>query len=152
MGDVSITYEKLYALLRAEKENQEIQILDNEFYVQVVEYLTEKTKILDETANASDLFAAAERENTVIQLKNVRRLLKELYSRRESKIISLAVNKSRTDSDIIDTSKLLPEEKAMYNYMLDTLDKFRKGVHDHVTQARMPFLEVLLNHHQWNKQ
>lgn len=140
MGDVSITYEKLYALLRAEKENQEVQVLDSAFYAQVVDYITEKSKILDDTQNKSDLFSAAERENTVGQLKNVRRLLKELYSRRESKIISLALNKSRTDSDIIDTSHLLPEEMAMYSYLLEVLGKFRKGVHDHIAQCRMPFL------------
>ena len=110
MDDVSITYEKLYGLLRKEKDSHEIQELDKTFFSDVVGYLKEKTSFMDEAAGKTDLFSAAERENTAIQLKNIRRLVKELYDRRESKIIALAMNKSRTGSDIIDTSALLVEE------------------------------------------
>ncbi len=139
-NDVSITYERIYEILRKEKESGDILKLDPTFYGDVVGYLAEKTKILDEAAHKTDLFSAAERENTSLQLKNIKRLLKELYDRRESKILSLAMNKSRTDSDIINTASLLPEERAMYQQLVDSLSMFRKGIHDHIVESRMPFI------------
>lgn len=139
-SELSITYERLFELLRREKEAGEIQQLDNTFYADVVKYLGEKQRILDEASHKTDLFSAAERENTSLQLKNVKRIIKELYDRRESKILSLAMNKSRTDSDIINANNLLPEEKAMYGQLMQSLTAFRKGVYEHLIEIRLPFI------------
>lgn len=143
MSEVSITYEKLYELLRREKDNADIQSMDLSFFRDVVKYLNDKNTIFEESKHKTDLFSAAERENTATQLRNVRRLIKELYNRRESKIITMAINKSRTDTNIIDTSALLPEEKAMYDHLVQTMGSFRKGVYLHLISQKIPHIPGL---------
>jgi DNA replication initiation complex subunit (GINS family) len=71
------------------------------------------------------LFSISEREKIEIQLNNVRKILADLYDRREKKIMSLAVNKSITNSHIIDTSNLLDSEKKMYGQLLGLLNHYR---------------------------
>ena len=126
--EVRITYETLYELLRREKSKDELQKLDESFFRDVLKYLQEKSDMIKEAAGKFDMFSVEERENTQIQLNNVRRILKELYSRREKKIIEMALNKARTNSSIIDTSNLLAKEHEMYNSLIKTLDLFRKEV------------------------
>lgn len=126
--EVRITYETLYELLRREKSKDELQKLDESFFRDVLKYLQEKSDMIKEAAGKFDMFSVEERENTQIQLNNVRRILKELYSRREKKIIDMALNKARTNSSIIDTSNLLAKEHEMYNSLIKILDLFRKEV------------------------
>ena len=38
---------------------------------------------------------------------NAKRIIKDIYERREKKILNIALIKSRTKSDVIDTSSLL---------------------------------------------
>ncbi|MBW3004796.1 hypothetical protein KY310_03110 [Candidatus Woesearchaeota archaeon] len=132
MGDdskeIKITYETLYEILRREKSKDELQKLDESFFRDVLEYLQEKTRIVQEAAGKFDMFSVEERENTQIQLNNVRRILKEIYERREKKIIEMAVNKSKTNSSIIDTTNLLAKEHELYNETVKTLDCFRKDI------------------------
>ncbi|MBD3303923.1 hypothetical protein GF343_02165 [Candidatus Woesearchaeota archaeon] len=132
MGDdskeIKVTYETLYEVLRREKSKDELQKLDESFFRDVLEYLKEKTRIVQEAAGKFDMFSVEERENTQIQLNNVRRILKEIYERREKKIIDMALNKSKTNSSIIDTTNLLAKEHELYNEAVKLLDTFRKDI------------------------
>ena len=56
------------------------------------------------------------------------KILKELYEKRERKVIEMALNRSRTGADIIDTEMLLPNEQNMYDEIRRTCDKFRKDI------------------------
>ena len=126
--EIKITYETLYEILRREKSRDELQKLDESFFRDVLEYLKEKTSIVQEAAGKFDMFSVEERDNTQAQLNNVRRILKELYERREKKIIDMALNKSKTNSSIIDTANLLAKEHELYNETVKTLDNFRKSI------------------------
>ncbi len=124
--EVLITYETLFEILRREKSNEELQRLDPNFFNDVFTYLAQKQRIYDNAAGKTDLFSVDEREKTQMQLYNIRRVIKELYERREKKILEMAMNKSKTNSNIMDTSNLLDQEKTFFESMVSTLDSYRE--------------------------
>lgn len=134
MVDIRITYETLFDLLRREKNREELQKLDKDFYDQVLAYLKEKKHAL--TKKGDELFVSAEREKLKIQFQNIRRIVKELYERREKKIINMAVNRARTGSDVIDTSHLLPSEKAFFTEQVNLLTKYKDSVLDSIIHLK----------------
>ncbi|MFH1506021.1 MAG: hypothetical protein ABIE94_03440 [archaeon] len=125
MGEIKITYETLFDILRRERSREELQQLEESFFSDVAEYLKEKKKILEQSSDQSELFKASEAEKTRIQLHNIRKILKELYEARERKIINRAVNKVKTGSEIIDTSALLGKEQNLFQDMAGLLSKYR---------------------------
>src|SRR3989344_998249 len=141
--EVAITYETLFELLRREKSRDELQELQNTFFEDVIKYMQGKMNILANQNN--ELFATDEKEKTLIQLQNIKKILRDLYDRREKKIINLAINKSRTRSSIIDTSKLLAEERAFFESLCSSLDRFRGSILNRVLEARAPELSAELN-------
>ncbi|MFH1511525.1 MAG: hypothetical protein ABIF10_07580, partial [Candidatus Woesearchaeota archaeon] len=120
--EITVTYETLFELLRLEKSRSELQKLSPTFFVDVSSYVADKQAILSETEKKNDLFASAEREKIKVQLDNIRRLIKDLYDRREQKILLVAVNKSKTGSDIIDTGAMLKEERMLFEDFVLLLD------------------------------
>jgi len=124
--EVTITYETLFELLRREKDRSELQKLDEFFFENVLRYLKDKQTIV--TKEQTDLFSAEEKQKTVGQLENVKKIIKELYGKREKKIISLAIDKSKNKATIIDNSVFLKEEKELFNNALKVLDMNRENV------------------------
>ena len=139
--EMNVNYETIFELLRIEKNRDDLQDLPETFFDDVLAYSREKQQILDESKIKQDLFSATERDKVSTEMANIRRILKELYERREKKIINMAVNMSRTRSNIIDTSKLLKEEKLLFDRIVSTLDKFRDGILLNVLDFRQPFIE-----------
>lgn len=138
--EVAVTYETLYELLRLEKSREELQTLDNGFLLDVLHYLREKQRILDEAEQKQDLFSLDEREKTQVQLVNIRKIVRELYERREKKILDMALNKSRTKSNLIDTSTLLVHERYLFDSIVSVLDGFRSTVLHNILSLREPTL------------
>ncbi|MBW2990363.1 hypothetical protein KY348_01520 [Candidatus Woesearchaeota archaeon] len=134
MVDIRITYETLFDLLRREKNREELQRLDNDFYEQVLAYLKEKREAL--SRKGDELFVSAEREKLKIQFQNIRRIIKELYERREKKIINMAVSRARTGSDVIDTSSLLPSEKDFFDKQVGLLISYKDNVLDAILHLK----------------
>lgn len=123
MADVAITYETLFELLRKERQKREMQELDSNFFQNVLNYLNEKQKILESQRTKDSIFSK-EVEKTIKQLQNTRKILMDLYERRESKIVDSALTNSRLKEKTI--PPLLQEEKEFYNEMLQVLNKYRK--------------------------
>ncbi len=140
MEEIKITLETLYDILRNEKQREDLQQLTPTFYHDVVHYLKEKKKLLEFKKDEDDLFAAGEQEKLEYELRSIKRILKEIYEKREKKIIDITMNKSRTGSDIVDTSSLLREEKEFYKLLLGLLDTYRKGILMNLFQGKIPNL------------
>lgn len=138
--EVALTYEKLYELLRREKNREELQALDAQFYAYLVSYLGEKDRSYADSGTKNDLFSINERDRLHSELQNIRRLVKDLYERREKKILDMALNRSRTNANIVDTTNLLPAERALFDQMVSTLDLFRHGIYGNVIALREPQL------------
>src|SRR3989338_1355512 len=108
MDNIKITLETLYDMLRNEKKKEDLQKLDQAFFFDVVGYLREKQALL------------------------------EMKKEGEKKILEIAMNKSRTGSDIIDTTSMLREEKEFYTQILHSLDHFRRGVLLNLFRGELP--------------
>jgi len=140
--EVVITYETLYDAFRKEKSREELQQLSPKFLVEVLNYLKEKHQAFDETQGKVDLFSSAEREKLTVQLQNIRKILRELYDRREKKIVDIAINKSRTQSNIIDTSNMLLHEKSLYRDLTCLFDQSRSNVLVRISELKEPVVEA----------
>ena len=130
----TVTYDLLFDLLRYEKSREELQKFEETFYRDVVEYLKSKEETL---LNANT--PTAERELTRIQLGNIKKILKELYERRERKIISLSLYRIKAGSDMIDTSALLEEEKIFFDNLVLVFSKYRSDILENLLDGKTPF-------------
>lgn len=139
MGDSIITYESLYDALRREKAYAELQKLDPDFFKGVVKYLEDKESILEIQKKKSNQFNP-ELSKTQIQVENIRKLIRELYEKRESKIIQIVVVASRTEASNINTSAMLSEEARFYSQLLSVVNIYRKGILDNLLNKQLPRL------------
>lgn len=140
MAEIRITLETLYDILRNEKKRDDLQRLEPSFFLDVVAYLKEKKSFLESKKNDLGLFSGGEREKMEYELRSIQRILKEIYEKREKKIIDIALNRSRTGSDIIDTSSMLSEEKEFYKRTLSVLDEFRRGILLNLMRSELPLI------------
>jgi len=122
-----ITYENLYEILRREKFRTELQNLEPEFFTNVKKYLGEKKSILTVQKQKDSIFASTEVEKTKIQLKNIQKILKELYEKREGKIVQLALFHSRSQREN-NLGPMLEEEKNLYESIKKGLDSSRSDI------------------------
>jgi len=136
-SDVVITYETLYELLRREKLRAELQPLDKNFFKDVVKYLSEKQTILDSQMQKVSVFSSSETQKTQKEIENIKRMIQELYERRERKIFDQALFASRLD-DKAKIQEMLDEEKALYNSLVLTLNQARKGILFNILSLKNP--------------
>ncbi|MFH1182363.1 MAG: hypothetical protein V1702_05365 [Candidatus Woesearchaeota archaeon] len=122
MEKTVLTYETLFELVMREKGREELQKLDETVYSDILAYLSQKKEL----SRSSEM--ADSNEHLIQQLRNIRRLIKELYERREKKIISLALIKSRTGSDAMDLSVLLEPERMLFLSLVEKLDNARSEI------------------------
>lgn len=139
--DVVITYETLFEILRREKIRPDLQPLNENFLKDVINYLSEKQSILDSQMKKVSVFSSSETQKTQKEIESIKRMVKELYERRENKILQLALFSSRLD-DKPSFQGVLNEEKSMYNSLVSTLNKFRKGILFNIFSLKTPQIEV----------
>lgn len=142
-NEVVFTYETLYEVLHREKNKEEPQELDEKFYQNALTYLKEKQHLYDETLKKDDLFSANERDALQTQIKNIRKLLKDFYSKREKKIVDMSLNAVKINKNIIDVSNLLIFEKELYEKITNMLENFRKNVLLNLLMLRQPSSEEI---------
>ena len=126
--EVVITFESLYELLRREKYRPELQKLDDDFYERALKYLKEKQVILNSQEGKDNIFAVNEVEKTRIQLRNIQNILKQIYEKREGKLLQLALFNSRNQASVHNESALLNEEVALFDETKCVLSRFRQGI------------------------
>lgn len=139
--NVVITFETLFDILKREKERADLQKLEPTFFSDTVNYVKDKKKLLD--VKVGTPFSQDERKKVERQIENIYKIIKELYERRERKIIMMAVDKSRTKTYLIDTSALLKEERVFYDALTSLLDTYREEILGSVVNERLPFLQAL---------
>ncbi|MBI2664313.1 hypothetical protein HYX10_03150 [Candidatus Woesearchaeota archaeon] len=126
MDKITVTYDAIFEILMREKSREDLQKLSPEILKDLVNYIAEKRKSIDTTA--TDTFSLEEKERAAKQLQNIKRMLTELYERREKKILNMGLIRSRTGADIIDTSALLAEEKMLFDAVVAQLDYYRSNI------------------------
>ena len=136
--EIVVTHETLFELFRREKSRDELQKLSATFFSDVASYIKSKKELLAEQENKQDLFAATQKDNLRKQLESASKLVKELFEKRERKIIDMALITSRTSSNIVDTSALLDEEKGFFNQMVGHFNGFRNDILFTTLSAKAP--------------
>jgi DNA replication initiation complex subunit (GINS family) len=131
-----ITYEIIFDLLRNEKNREELQPIDKSFFTDLIEYIQDKEKLIAENSD-NQLFSGLEREKTTKQLDLAKKLIKDLYERREKKILNMAMIASRTGG-LLDKSSLLPEEEQLFERMASMLESFKNDILYRLLGGNMP--------------
>ena len=131
--EVNITYETLFELLKRERDTTDLQKLEPTFFNNFVDYLNEKKKML---GKEDALFSYDEKKKVEKQIDNARRIIKGIYERREKKVLNIALTKSRTKSEVIDTSSFLDNERRFFDEIVKVLDVFRNEVIDKVIEGK----------------
>jgi DNA replication initiation complex subunit (GINS family) len=130
--DIHITYETLFDLLRKERSLEELQPLDTSFWYYVVTYLQERKAFFERTSSI-------EQEKTRFQLQNIKRIIREIYQRRERKIISLALNVNKSENTtFFDTKNMLNSEKQLFQETVSLLNKYKADTLTKVTNYEFP--------------
>jgi len=135
-SEINITYETLYELRGREKNREDIQELSSTFFDDLKDYLNSKKQMLigDDSRNLTP----EQLKKAQVQLDNIKKILKELYEKRERKIINLALTRSRTGSDILETERLLGVESELYQELWKTFDRYRKNVLLKIIEGELP--------------
>ncbi len=129
--DVVITFESLFELLRREKFRTELQKLDGDFFSSVIGYLKAKDDIAKSQQSNKSIFSS-ESEKTKVQLKNSKRMIKDIYERRESKLLQNALLFSRSGDSSLAQPTMLPEEQALFEELSAVLKKHRCNILENV--------------------
>ncbi len=136
--EVVLTYETLYEILRKEKSRQGLQKIDAGFIQNVLSYLQDKQQSYDDAIAKNDVFSQGEREKLSTQIRNAKKLLRDLYDLRERKIINMAINHSRTKVHIVDTENLLSYETHLFDSIHSILNHNRTSILGKILEMRVP--------------
>ena len=124
MAEEIITYEVLYDVLRRERIVHELQKLDGNFFNDINKYIKEKKAILEDLKTKASIFAKKEIEKTEKELMNIKKIATEIYEKRESKIMQLALSSAITNKNQ-DNGNLLPEERLIFENLIKFLKESR---------------------------
>ncbi len=115
------SYEDLYELLRAEKLSTDLQPLRKEDLKKIADYLKMKENLLLSQEESVSLLSAQKRAKIQIELDNARRTLKDLYEKRERKVINRGVVSVRSGLGMRDTTNMLKHEQELYETIISLL-------------------------------
>jgi len=121
-----ITYSEIYETLRKEKYNEQLQQLNKKFFEDVAEYLEDKKKAAsksDETFNEAIAKTKKQLENTVT-------IIKELITRRQKKIVNLALVTAKIGISKRDAESMLPHEHELFESIVKKLEESEKKVNE----------------------
>ena len=140
MTDKIITYETVYETLRKEKFKNDLQQLEENFFNDVLRYMTERKKTLLSSESKDSIFASENIIKTKKQIENIQKIISELYERRETKLIQLALTASRTNYPQ-DSSSMTFEEKKLYFDLVNKLNTYRENILNNILSGKIPELK-----------
>jgi len=142
--EIRISYETLFELLVRERTRAELQKLPGSFFKDIQDYLKQK-----ESAEKNS--HPEEQSKIQKEIENIRQIIKDLYNKREKKIVLLALDKSRTQSSIVNTSLLLAEEKGLFDELVHSLDSKRMLAMERLSRAPKDIQEKTAEHMEKSK-
>lgn len=110
-----MSFETLFEVLMREKNREELQRLDQDFYDEAIRFIAGEERLVRPSNHVG-----------FQRVRNLRNMLRELYSRREQKIIRLATMSSRGSTAQVDRAAMLDHEKALFTELSQTLETTRK--------------------------
>jgi DNA replication initiation complex subunit (GINS family) len=118
--NVVISYETLFEILRIERSKTELQGIPKNF-------ITDSKKLIEADMDSANMMAdEEEQQRKKIHISNTIKIINEIYERRERKIALLALTKAKAKQALVDTSKFLDNERALFEDMLKILNSQRQ--------------------------
>jgi len=115
MPEEPITFEFIRRIQREEQKEPKLSKIPGDFYQKAKAYLEEKIKLSEKR---KDKLAS-------IEVKNVERLLEDIFNRRETKIVNHAIITTRTD---IPPQNLIEDEEEFFEVVVNSLKTQRERV------------------------
>ena len=115
MPEEPITFEFIRKIQREEQREPKLSKLPEDFYQKAKDYLEQKRKLYEKKGD----------KGVALEVRNAERLLEDIFNRRETKIVTHAIITARTD---LPPPNLLPEEKEMFEAMVEMIKKRRERV------------------------
>jgi DNA replication initiation complex subunit (GINS family) len=115
MAEETITYELIRKIQREEEKQPKLTKLPDDFYSKVGNYLIQKRRMSATKSDRKDAF----------EVKNVERLIEDIFSRRERKILNHAIINARTG---IATENLVEEEEKFHSQILNAIKERRMNI------------------------
>jgi len=112
MAEETISFDIIRKIQREEQISPKITKLPENFYSAVSDYVSQKRKMKEED------------RRTVLETKNIERLVEDIFNRRERKIINYSIISARTG---IEPENLSEEEKEFYQKLVDIIKKRRES-------------------------
>ena len=113
MAEETITYELIRRIQRDEENLSKLTPLPENFYENVAKYLEQKRKLAE---NKNEKVAE-------VELKNIERLIEDIYNRRERKVLNHALIHARTG---LPAENMGDEEKTFYENLISII-KLRRN-------------------------
>ncbi|HLD42715.1 MAG TPA: hypothetical protein VJB08_01870 [Candidatus Nanoarchaeia archaeon] len=133
--EIRMTFQVLFEIVRNERTREELQELAESYFDDVAEYLSQKYEILL-SKHADDVFSLPEKEKTQKELINIRRVVKEIYERRQKKVMRMAMDKAKAPANIVDTSRFLKDERELFDKVMKLLEEHRGTVLEVALQGK----------------
>jgi DNA replication factor GINS len=121
MPEETITFELIRRIQREEQRVPKLTKLPENFYQNVSSYLQQKRKLEEK-----------EERKTALEVKNIERLIEDVFNRRERKILNQALISARTN---IPPENLIEEEKVFFNVLVNCIKERRTNILNTVLQA-----------------
>jgi DNA replication initiation complex subunit (GINS family) len=115
MPEEPITFEFIRKIQREEQREPKLTKIPEDFYQKAKAYLEEKRKLSEKKKD----------KLTSIEVRNVERLLEDIYNRRETKLINHAIITVRTG---VPPQNLMEEEKNFFEGIVNILKSQRERV------------------------
>jgi len=115
MAEETITYELIRKIQREEEKQPKLTKLPENFYSNISNYLIQKNRIASAKGDRKETF----------EVKNVERLIEDIFSRRERKILNHAIISARTG---MQTENLTEEEEKLHSQILQALKERRTNL------------------------
>ena len=111
MEEQTITYELIRKVQREEQRQPKLTSIPENFFESVAKYLQQKKQL-----------TLRDDRKTALEIKNVERLVEDIFNRRERKILNLSIIAARTG---MKPENLTGEEKAFFDELTNILKKRR---------------------------
>ena len=122
-------YEDILEIFQSEKHSSDLKTLTKEHLAKIRQYLVAKESLLQKTSN-KDL-----RFKLQIEIENAERAIRDLYSKREQKIIGRAIFTARSEYKIKDTTDMLPKEELFYTQLIELFISGHKAFYSTLEQS-----------------
>jgi DNA replication initiation complex subunit (GINS family) len=127
-----ITYSDLYELLRKEKYNEQLQLLPPTFMNELAEYFEDKKKIANkDSEDFSDTILKTKKQLTEAVI-----IFKELITRRQRKIINLALIAAKTGINKRDAENMTDNEQKLFETIVSEIEKESKNIDNIINGVR----------------